>query len=320
MSRSKDVIVAVMGATGTGKSSFVRLVTGDQSIVVGHGLQSTTTAVKEYKFRYQGINFVLIDTPGFDDTNVPDPVILQSITEWLTQSYLNGQKLNGILYLHRITDPRMQGSALRNFRMFRQLCGNDFYQQVILGTTFWSMMNRMPNGSVVGQQRVDELVRTSGFWGSMVQKGSEVLRIPEECNTARNLLLKFSALRCATLQIQDEVVNRGINQSCTSAAKTVTDADIKKERAANDHAKRAAEDAYAQRLQAIQKEKDEEKRRLQAKEQMRIQEQERERQRLELQHKRMEEERVRQEENARKELERLAREKAEMEDKKAKLK
>jgi predicted GTPase len=36
----EDVIVAIMGATGTGKSSFVRLVTGDETIIVGHGLHS----------------------------------------------------------------------------------------------------------------------------------------------------------------------------------------------------------------------------------------------------------------------------------------
>lgn len=36
-----ETIVAVMGATGTGKSSFARLVTGNQSILVGHGMHSS---------------------------------------------------------------------------------------------------------------------------------------------------------------------------------------------------------------------------------------------------------------------------------------
>lgn len=280
---------------------------------------AATTEVKEYRFRCQDTNFVLIDTPGFDDTNISDPVILQSITEWLTRLYLDGQKLNGIIYLHRITDPRMQGSASRNFSMFRQLCGPDFYKQVILGTTFWSTMSRIPNGSAIGQQRVDELVRTSGFWGFMVQKGSEVWRIPEERHAARNLLLKFSALDSAILQIQDEVVNRGIQQSCTSVAKTVKDINIENERAANARAKKAAEEMYAQKLRTIQKEGDEDERRLQAKQHERLQDQEREWQRLEREHKLMEEERARQEENARLEMERLAREQADMEKKLEKL-
>lgn len=33
-------LIAVMGVTGTGKSSFIRLVTGDESIKVGETLES----------------------------------------------------------------------------------------------------------------------------------------------------------------------------------------------------------------------------------------------------------------------------------------
>lgn len=38
--KSTDRVIAVMGATGAGKSYFVRTATGDQSIVVGGGLKS----------------------------------------------------------------------------------------------------------------------------------------------------------------------------------------------------------------------------------------------------------------------------------------
>lgn len=37
---SEDRVVAVMGPTGAGKSTFVHAVTGDKSIQVGHGLAS----------------------------------------------------------------------------------------------------------------------------------------------------------------------------------------------------------------------------------------------------------------------------------------
>jgi len=38
--RQEDVVIAVMGPTGAGKSSFVRAATGDNSVDVGHTLQS----------------------------------------------------------------------------------------------------------------------------------------------------------------------------------------------------------------------------------------------------------------------------------------
>ena len=36
--RKHEVIIAVMGATGSGKSTFVRLVTGNEKIVIGETL------------------------------------------------------------------------------------------------------------------------------------------------------------------------------------------------------------------------------------------------------------------------------------------
>ena len=35
-----EEIIAVMGATGAGKSSFIKMVTEDEGVVVGHGLTS----------------------------------------------------------------------------------------------------------------------------------------------------------------------------------------------------------------------------------------------------------------------------------------
>ena len=37
-----DVIIAVMGATGVGKSTFIKTITGREDIAVGHGLFSGT--------------------------------------------------------------------------------------------------------------------------------------------------------------------------------------------------------------------------------------------------------------------------------------
>jgi AAA15 family ATPase/GTPase len=38
--RSNTVVIAVMGPTGVGKSSFIKALTGAKDIVIGHGLTS----------------------------------------------------------------------------------------------------------------------------------------------------------------------------------------------------------------------------------------------------------------------------------------
>lgn len=46
-------------------------------------------------------------------------------------------KLNGSINLHRITDVRMYGGAMRNLKMFRKLCGPDPIKNVVIASTFW---------------------------------------------------------------------------------------------------------------------------------------------------------------------------------------
>ena len=70
-----------------------------------------------------GVRVWLIDTPGFDDTYRSDAEVLKDVAFWLAAAYTKHTQLAGILYLHRITEPKFQGSAKRNLRMFQQLCG-----------------------------------------------------------------------------------------------------------------------------------------------------------------------------------------------------
>lgn len=101
----------------------------------------------------------LIDTPGFDDTTRSDAEVLGEIATWLGASYQQHILLHSIIYLHRITDRRMQGAARKNIRMFRQLCGNDdALSKVHLVTTMWDQVDES-----VGLRREKELVATTEF-------------------------------------------------------------------------------------------------------------------------------------------------------------
>ena len=117
------------------------------------------------------ITVYLIDTPGFDDTNRSDNEVLCEIASWLTTSYTAKVRLNGIIYLHRISDLRMQGSAKKNLFMFKKLCGPDALKNVILATTMWDRVSEAE-----GAAREKELTSTADFWGWMVSQGSRVHR------------------------------------------------------------------------------------------------------------------------------------------------
>ncbi|KUJ18934.1 uncharacterized protein LY89DRAFT_696320 [Mollisia scopiformis] len=202
-----------MGVTGAGKSSFISLCS-DETVEVGHDLTAHTSRVDVYSFKYNSSTTVyLIDTPGFDDTSRSDTEVLQDLAAFLTRSYVQKVKLNGIIYLHRITDVRMQGSAKKNLMMFKKLCGKDALKNVILATTMWSLVDREK-----GAEREAQLLSTPEFWGWMKDQGSTVMRHSGDRRSAVEIIDHFVEQNVPmTLDIQDQMVNQNRDLDQTSA-------------------------------------------------------------------------------------------------------
>jgi hypothetical protein len=67
---------------------FVNLISGSQ-FPISHGLKSCTTEVMATKpFLVNGHPVILLDTPGFDDTNERDTDILAEIATTLAATYV----------------------------------------------------------------------------------------------------------------------------------------------------------------------------------------------------------------------------------------
>jgi len=116
---SDEVLIAVMGATGSGKTTFINLASKSK-LRIGRGLESCTSIVQAAApFQLDGHTVTLVDTPGFDDTHRSDTEILRMIAVYLSTVYENGKKLAGVIYFHRISDFRVGGISRRNFKMFR---------------------------------------------------------------------------------------------------------------------------------------------------------------------------------------------------------
>ncbi|KAK9784610.1 putative P-loop containing nucleoside triphosphate hydrolase protein [Seiridium cardinale] len=210
-----DVVIALMGVTGSGKSTFISQCT-EEEVKVGHDLESCTQDVGVYRchFPNSAANVYLIDTPGFDDTNRSDTDVLKGIAEWLAGSYQKNILLDGILYLHRIDEPRMQGSARRNLNLFGKLCGTDPLKKVTLVTTRWDKVTE-PEGS----SREQELTTKEEFWGHLVSKGAQTYRHRNDVESARELIETFVVNKTGvseiTLAIQEQMVqcNRSLDDT-----------------------------------------------------------------------------------------------------------
>ena len=170
--KSDDIIIAVTGMTGAGKTTFISRCVGED-VGIGHGLHSYTQDVAIHSFTRHGRTVRLIDTPGFDDTSRTDVVVLNNIAFWLSHAYRADPKLllSGIIYLHPISANRVDGTAVKNIEMMKQLCGDQALSIIWLATTMWDHVSEE-----IGSRREKELRTTERFWGHFVQHHSSVYR------------------------------------------------------------------------------------------------------------------------------------------------
>jgi myosin heavy subunit len=159
----------------------------------------------------------LIDTPGFDDTYKSDTDILKDLAYYLAKSYGNGYRLTGIIYLHPITHNRLTGSAFKNLRTFRKLCGKQSMSSTVLATTMWGDISPAD-----GAARELELKETAEFWGDMVREGSAVYRHTNDHNSAMNIISHLIDRNTTTvLGLQVEMVDENKSLEDTEAGREV---------------------------------------------------------------------------------------------------
>ncbi|KDR66196.1 hypothetical protein GALMADRAFT_45038, partial [Galerina marginata CBS 339.88] len=197
----------IMGPTGTGKSSFIRVVTGSGNVIVGNSLDSQTSQVSYHAFRHRdGGKVMLVDTPGFDDSRqeLTDADILQMISGFLMMEYRKGRKLNGVIYMHNISNTRMGGVGLRNLKMFKQLVGEECFCNVIIVTTMWSATDL-----AIGEKREEELKAKDVFFKPLLCKGAQILRHDSGLASARHIIDIMAQNPPKALLIQTELSEPG---------------------------------------------------------------------------------------------------------------
>jgi hypothetical protein len=183
--REGDKIIAVIGPTGAGKSSFINFLSRNP-VVIGGGLNprkqggqvtflwltilTDTNSISVHPCHHGEIgDYWLIDTPGFDDDRRSDAEILNDLLAMLVTAHHQEIKLTGIIYMHRISDARYGPTARRHLTAFQQLLGMRAMSQVTLVTTCWDL--ETPSQAQIRAQQLE-----NQFWRPMIQEGSTMVR------------------------------------------------------------------------------------------------------------------------------------------------
>ncbi|KAI6006753.1 P-loop containing nucleoside triphosphate hydrolase protein [Pisolithus marmoratus] len=197
----KDIIIALVGSTGTGKSSFVGKVSGDTGEGVGHSLTSCTSNIEATRCVIDGFNVTLVDTPGLNHTNKLEIEVPKMISDWLDITYETRPIPLAVLYFHRISDNRNPASTpIKILRDFQKLCGNNTASKVSLVTTMWDEVE-----DDVGEERLKEL--KENYWSMMISRGSTTFKYLNTQDSAMQLLgsIVEETIEQEELQLHEEI-------------------------------------------------------------------------------------------------------------------
>ncbi|KDR66193.1 hypothetical protein GALMADRAFT_81152 [Galerina marginata CBS 339.88] len=212
---SSNLSHRIMGATGTGKTSFIRLITEDDNIIISDSLESQTSDLCRYPYDHpSGRKVTFIDTPGFDDSrdDTTDVDVLSKISLFLDEEYKSKRCLNGVIYLHNIANTRMGGISRRNLKMFQKLVGNDSLCNVIIVTTMWSTVD-----NAVGEKREEELRSKDVFFKPLLEQKAQLLRHDSGKDSADRIVNAILENDPRALLIQTELSEPGCRLVDTSA-------------------------------------------------------------------------------------------------------
>ncbi|KAG5219504.1 P-loop containing nucleoside triphosphate hydrolase protein [Salix suchowensis] len=163
-------------------------------------------------FQLDGRQISLIDTPGFDDTTKSDFDVLNAIAflSAVIQARYKARR-NNLPASH--LDIRMGGISTRCFRMFRELCGETTFKNIVIVTNMWGQVSQ-----TVGNAREAELASDTLFFKPVLDKGAQLLRHDNTADGARNILRRIIKNHPLPLLVQTDLVDRRLDLSGTSAA------------------------------------------------------------------------------------------------------
>ncbi|KAK5653197.1 hypothetical protein OQA88_9095 [Cercophora sp. LCS_1] len=204
LSSNEQDIILVLGPTGVGKSSFIHhFVEGGRTPKVGAELASETQGIEAFQCISNGHRFLVVDTPGFDDSYWSETSVFEELVSWLAATFSSNVRLTGVILMTSILSVRLGGSLRRPLRYVKKLCGPDL-NGVVYVSTFWDRLE----SEALGVSQEDKMRRTEEF--DWVMGGCRPSFRSAGSEAAANAVVSYLLDRSKpmTLQIQHELVEQ----------------------------------------------------------------------------------------------------------------
>ncbi|TEB20536.1 P-loop containing nucleoside triphosphate hydrolase protein [Coprinellus micaceus] len=210
------VTVLCVGLSNTGKSTFINRILEENTAInstpvsVREGGQMTAVTVDVHEVRLElrepppslrGRVLTLVDTPGFNHTDLSDLEVWQKI-ENFSSKHRHG--MNAILYFHAMTDDWISPQMQLGINLLAKFWGPDAMRVVTIVTTKWDLVPKTN-----AQKRLETL--QAGLWKPLLDGGCKIehLSADEGSSTLLHSILEGVHERPVKLRTQQGLEEEG---------------------------------------------------------------------------------------------------------------